>query len=212
MQPRGKGLCDDQRQHERCLRVHLYWPGIHTDLAPTHRLVGPRTAVRAVKLLCGVDIHHEVRTIPHEVGVHAVVLHESAAKDQDARLPGLYGLVVDGTNVGNEVQDEAGPLVAVEVEHVANGTIGDSRAEEGDVVSVRPITHRLRVVDLLAEAMDHLRRCPCDMIPFLLVVHPVEHSTYPILEEAIIVIRREEVANPVDALFPKTETIHGKIT
>ena len=64
--------------------------------------------------------HPPPATVAHEVSVADVVLHEAAADDEHARGLGAHGHVVDASDVLRDVEDEAGPLVRVEVQHVAH--------------------------------------------------------------------------------------------
>ena len=48
----------------------------------------------------------------------------------------------------------------MEVHHVAQTAVRESRAENGDVVLVRPVVNGSFVIDLLAQSCDDLARGP----------------------------------------------------
>mmetsp|Transcript_127444 Transcript_127444/g.318199 ORF Transcript_127444/g.318199 Transcript_127444/m.318199 type:complete len:217 (+) Transcript_127444:381-1031(+) len=139
------------------------------------------------------------------------MLHQATAEDDDARLAGLDRLVIHGPYIGDEVQNKAFALVAVEIEHVADGPVGDGGAEDRDVVFVSPIAHGLLVVDLLPEPVDHAGGRPAHAVAVLLVVHLIEDGADPILEKAVVVVRRQQVADAVDAAPPQPEALERKV-
>lgn len=127
------------------------------------------------------------------------MLHQSTTNDKDPSLPSLHGLIVDTTDVLHDIQHKAWPLVVVEVQHVANGAIGDGRGEDRNVVEVGPVANRCGVVDFLPKAMDHLGGTPHNSILLLLVMHAVQDWHQPVLKETIVVVRSQQVAYSVEA-------------
>jgi len=97
-----------------------------------------------------VNVDGKVGAVAHEVCVRRMMLDESAAEDDHARLLGVEGNVVDSSNVADNVHDKARVAVRVEVKHVAQRAVRDRRAVHGDVVLVRPVVDRVWMVDLLA--------------------------------------------------------------
>jgi len=55
--------CDDEREDERRVGVHLYALAVYPDLAPRDGLVRARARVGPVKLLARVDVDAEVGTV-----------------------------------------------------------------------------------------------------------------------------------------------------
>lgn len=70
----------------------------------------------------------------HQVGIADMVLDDASSQDNDSSLLGKDSLVVHAANVRHNVDDQTGVLVRVEVDHVAQGSIGQSWAEYWDVV------------------------------------------------------------------------------
>lgn len=104
------------------------------DLPPGHGLVRSGAGVRPVKLLPRIDVHGKVRAVAEEHGVGDLVLAHAPAEDDHARLARLDGEVVQPADVPHEVDGQAGGLVRVEVEHVAQGAVRQGGAEDGDLV------------------------------------------------------------------------------
>eukprot|EP00968_Pinguiococcus_pyrenoidosus_P002971 scaffold173_cov221-Pinguiococcus_pyrenoidosus.AAC.1 len=126
------------------------------------------------------------------------MLHQAASQDDHARGPRIHGLVVEKADVSRDVQDEALPLVAKEIEHVPDAPVGDGGTEHGDVVLVAPVVHARLIVNLLPKPMDHLAGRP-DGSFLLLVQHLVQKRVHPVFEEAVVVVRHEQVAKAIDS-------------
>ena len=77
--------------------------------------------------------------------------------------------------------------------------------------AVGPVAHRLLVVDLLPQPVDHLGGRPLYLVPLLLVVHRVEHRHDPVLEEAVVLVGRQQVANAVDAPASQVEPLEREV-
>ncbi|KAF1776018.1 hypothetical protein GQ600_10225 [Phytophthora cactorum] len=136
----GEGLCHDKWEHQCGVSVDFDWLGAKTQLAPRHGLVGAGTSVATVELLACVDEHGVVGTVAHEVGVQDVVLDHSATENNRAGLArSTDRVVVHTTNIASNIYHKSLVTVRVEVDHVANGSVRERRAEDGDVVLVAPV-------------------------------------------------------------------------
>ena len=97
--------------------------------------------------------------------------------------------VIDPPDVVHDVDLELRPFVGVEVHHVSQGPVGQTRAEHRDVVPVAPVVHGVFVVDLLPQAVDNGGWRPAHRLLLLLVRHGVQDGVKPVLEQAIVVVR-----------------------
>lgn len=104
------------------------------DFAPRNGFLGAGACVAAVELLTGIDVHGEVGAVSHQIRIADVMLYDAAAEDDDAGLPLEHGLVVDGFDIANDIDDKAWVFVGVEVEHVAQGPIRQCWAIDWDVI------------------------------------------------------------------------------
>mmetsp|Transcript_6593 Transcript_6593/g.14353 ORF Transcript_6593/g.14353 Transcript_6593/m.14353 type:complete len:419 (-) Transcript_6593:4-1260(-) len=225
-----ESLRHDQRERDGGVRAHLNRLGVDPNLTPADRLVGTRPAVAPVELVPRVDVHGKVSPVPHQVGVARVVLRQPSPDDDLAGRVAPHGQVVDPPNVPRDVEDEAGTLVRVEVDHVPDAPVREGRAEYRDVVLISPVENALVVVDLLPEAGDEFgggdrersfrwrvlvvisRSALCGGYQFprligppgvLLIVHPRYQRGHPVLELAVILVRHQQVPDAVDALLPQ---------
>ena len=211
------GLCerrrDDEREHDRRLRVHLHAIPAHLDLAPADRLVRPGPRITPVKLLRRVDVDGALGPVAHQARVGDVVFHQPAAEDDHVGALGVYGEVVESAYVAGDgdVEDGGGGAEGVEVEHVAQGAVGEGGAEDGDGVSVGPVEDRGLVGDFGAEAGDDGAGGPDEAVRvrrggfprvFLFGEHGVEDGHDPVFEGAVVAVGHDEVADSVHALFP----------
>lgn len=105
--------------------------------------------------------------------------------------------VIDFLDVVHDIHIELRALIRVEVHHVAERPVSERGAEHGDVVLVGPVVHRVLVVDLLAQAVDHRRRGPACAVGDLLVGHGVQDGVDPILEQAVVLVGHQQVAQAV---------------
>lgn len=208
----GKRLGDQERQHERGVGAHLDLFGIRANLAPRNGLVRGGARVGAVKLVGGVDVDGKVCTVAHEVGVGDVVLDEAAADDEHARGRGGDAETVDAADVLHNVEDETRVLVRVEEEHVADGAVGERRAEDRDVVAGGPVQHGGLVVDALAEQLDERARRPHDGAALLLLERVVQQRHDPILEFAVVLIGHEQVADAVQTALAQVGAVEAEGT
>mmetsp|Transcript_7044 Transcript_7044/g.14144 ORF Transcript_7044/g.14144 Transcript_7044/m.14144 type:complete len:398 (+) Transcript_7044:309-1502(+) len=197
----GKSLCHDQRKDKGHLGIKLDRGSFTADLTPRDGLVRAGTRVRAVELTCSVNKDGKVSTVAHQVSVTDVVLDNATSEDDHTGLVGTGSSLVNATDVTNNVKDEVIILVGAEVEHVANAAVSDRRAIDGNVVLVGPVVNRLRVVDLLTKAVDHLARGPGDTLLKLLLVHFVKDRGKPLLKLNIVVVGDKQVANAVETLL-----------
>ena len=97
----------------------------------------------------------------------------------------------------------------MEVQHVAETAVCQSRAEDGDVVLPRPVVDGPFVVDLLAQAVDHLTRRPVQglsgrLARLLLFQHLVQNGHHPVLEGTVVAVRHHQVADAIHALGPQS--------
>jgi hypothetical protein len=68
-------------------------------------------------------------------GAPHLVLANAAAEDDHAGLFGGHGHAVEAADVGDDVYDEGdGGFVGVGEDHVAEGAVGQSGAEDGDLI------------------------------------------------------------------------------
>lgn len=121
------------------------------DLSPRHSFVRPRPSIAAVVFLTSVDVDGMLRAVPHEAGIRDVVLDDASSEDNHARALRPHGDGVDRPDILDDVYRErlGGRLERVEVEHVAKAAVRQGRAEDGDVVLVRPVVDGPLVVDFL---------------------------------------------------------------
>lgn len=139
-----------------------------------------------------------------------MVLHQAAAEDDHAGASGVDGDVVQLADVAGDgdVEDGGGGAEGVEVEHVAEGAVGEGGAEDGDRVPLRPVEDGGLVGDLGAEAGDDGAGRPDEAVlvagggplgGFLLGEHGVEDGDDPVFEGAVVAVRHHEVADAVHA-------------
>ena len=140
-----------------------------------------------------------------------MVLDEAAAEDDHTSALGVDGDVVEGADVAGDgdVKDGGGGAVRVEVEHVAEGAVGEGGAEDGDAVAGRPVEDGAVVGDFRAQAGDDGARGPDEAVVrgrgramgrFLLGEHGVEDGHEPVFEGAVVAVGDDEVADAVEAL------------
>ena len=98
----------------------------------------------------------------------------------------------------------------MEVEHVAQGAVGEGGAEDRDGVLVGPVEDGGFVGDFGAEAGDDGARGPDEAVGvrgggsfgvFLLREHGVEDGHDPVFEGAVVAVGHDEVADAVHAFF-----------
>jgi len=73
-------------------------------------------------------------TAYHEVRIANMVLYNSSSKNDDACLLCKNRLVVHGTNVRNNIDNQTWTLVRVEINHVAQGPVSQGGTKDGDVI------------------------------------------------------------------------------
>lgn len=136
-----KRSCHDEREHYRRLCVHLHAVPVKPDLPPADGLVRPRPCVASIKLLRRVDVNGALGSIAHQVRVGDVVLHQSAAQYNHARPLRPYRDCVDLPDILYDIDAQLlrRRLECVKVQHVAQTTICQCWAEDGDVVFPRPV-------------------------------------------------------------------------
>ena len=184
------------------------------DLAPRHSFIRPRPGVASIVLLAGVDVDGVLRPVPHEAGIRDVVLHHASPEDDHPRALRPHRDGVDRSDVLDDVYGEClrRRLERVEVEHVPKAAVRQGRAEDGDVVLVRPVVDGPLVVDLLAQAVDDLGRGPLHRLlvvlgRLLLLEHLVQDGDDPVLEGAVVGIGHDQVADPVESLAAETGAV-----
>lgn len=214
----GEGRSDDQRECYRGLGVDLDAVAVQLDLPPADSLVRPRACIAAIELLRRVDVHGTLGAVAHQVGVGNVVLDDAAAQDDHA---GPLRPHRDGVDLADVLHDVYAQLLGrrlerVEVQHVAQAAVGQGRAEDGNVVLPGPVVDRVLVVDLLAQAVDHLAWRPVHRLVRLLALlllgqHGVEDGQHPVLEGAVVVVGHDEVADAVQALCTQAGAGRGEL-
>lgn len=152
----GEALSDDPGEDQRGLSVNLDRIASGLDLTPRDGLIGSSTRVTGIVVETGVDVYGVVETVSHHVCVKAVMLGGGTSDNDSTSASALDGDVINEDNVLRDVDDETGSLVVMEVEHVTDGAISDTRAEHRDVVLVAPVVNGVLVVDLLTESSDDL--------------------------------------------------------
>ena len=85
-----------------------------------------------------------------------MVLDQAAAQNDHASAVRVHGDVVQSADVARDgdVEDGGGGAEGVEVEHVAEGAVGEGGAEDGDGVFVGPVADGGFVVNFPAQARD----------------------------------------------------------
>lgn len=119
--------------------------------------------------------------------------------------------IVDLLDIVHNVHAELGALVGVKVHHIAERAVGQRGTKHRDVVLVGPVVHRVLVVDLLAEAVDHGGGSPAGAVGHLLVGHGVQDGVHPVFKEAVILVGHNEVAEPVDALSAQLSAVQLEV-
>ena len=202
---------DDERKHDSRLGVHLDAIAVQLDLPPADGLIRPRARIAAVKLLRRVDVHCALGAVAHKVCIGNVMLDYSPAQNDHTRPLGSNRNRVDLPNVLDNVDAQLlwRRLEGVEVQHVAETAVCQSRAEDRDVVLPRPVVDGPLVVDLFTETMNYLTRRPVQWLGrllarLLLFQHLVQNGHYPVLEGAIVAVRHHQVTNTIHALGPKS--------
>ena len=108
----------------------------------------------------------------------------------------------------------------MEVEHVAEGAVGEGGAEDRDAVSVGPVEDGGFVGDFGAEAGDDGAGGPDEAVlwvvggglvgfggGFLLGEHGVEDWDDPVLKGAVVAVGHDEVADAVHAFLPQVGAV-----
>mmetsp|Transcript_63208 Transcript_63208/g.150744 ORF Transcript_63208/g.150744 Transcript_63208/m.150744 type:complete len:312 (-) Transcript_63208:353-1288(-) len=207
-----KHLRNQEWHYHGSIGVDLHRLGVDADLAPTSSLIRSCTTVTSIKLLSCVNEDRKVCAIPHEVGIHAMVLHKSSSKDNRSCLSGLHCLVIYSSDVLHHIHDESRPFVAVKIQHITDGTVSDCWTKERNAILVSPIAHGALIVDFLPQSVDDLGRGPHNAILVLLIMHGFQDGPKPILKLAIVVVWNEEVACAINALLPQRQAIKGKLS
>lgn len=145
------------------------------------------------------------------------MLDQAAAQHDHVRAGGVHGEVVQFADVARDgdVEEGGGGAVGVEVEHVAEGAVGEGGAEDGDGVAVGPVEDGGFVGgfagDFGAEAGDDGAGGPDEAVCtvflgcgkfgfFLLREHGVEDGDDPVFKGAVVTVGHDEVADSVHAL------------
>ena len=153
-----------------------------------------------------------------------MVLDQSPAQDDHAGALGVHGDVVELADVARDgdVEDGRGGAEGVEVEHVAQGAVGQGGAEHRDGVFVGPVEDGGFVGDFGAEAGDDGAGGPDEAVlvvrfvfgglsgGFLLGEHGVEDGDDPVFEGAVVAVGHDEVADAVHALFAEGGAVGGE--
>lgn len=121
------------------------------DLAPRYSFIRPRSSIAAVVFLTSVDVNGMLRAVPHEAGIRDMVLDDASSEDDHSRALRPHRDGVDRPDILDDVYRErlGRRLERVEVEHVAKAAVRQGRAEDRDVILVRPVVDGPLVVDLL---------------------------------------------------------------
>ena len=164
-----------------------------------------------------------------------MVLDDAAAQDDHVGAFGVQGEVVERADVARDgdVEDGGGGAVGVEVEHVAEGAVGEGGAEDGDGVAVGPVEDGGFVGDFGAEAGDDGAGGPDEGFgaaavvvvvvglggggglllvfgEFLLGEHGVEDGDDPVFKGAVVAIGHDEVTDAVETPFAQAGAVGGK--
>ena len=151
------------------------------------------------------------------------MLDQAAAQNDHAGAGRVDGDVVQFADVARDgdVKDGRGRAEGVEVEHVAEGAVGEGGAEDGDGVFVGPVADGGFVGDFLAEARDDGAGGPDEAVRivvlcgffggfFLLGEHGVQDGDYPVFKSAVVAVGHDEVADAVQAFFAQGGAVGGE--
>jgi hypothetical protein len=99
-----------------------------------------------------------VCSVAHEVCVADVVFHHTAAQNDHAGVRRIDGHVVDGAHVADDVDDEAGIVERMEIDHVSDASVCQRGTEHLHVVLVTLVQQtRLVVLVVLYCTINKLR-------------------------------------------------------
>jgi len=87
-----------------------------------------------------------------------MVLDDAASQNYHATTLGSKGTVVQKTNVLHKIDNKSSLSPGVKVNDITESSIGESRAENWDVVLPAPVVDAIGVIDLLTNASDYLGR------------------------------------------------------
>lgn len=175
----GKRLSDQEREYQSRLGVDLDWGRSELDLSPRHALVRACASVGTVKLLRGIYKDGMIGSISHEVRVIYMVFDKSTTEHDHSGPLGGHSDRIDRADVLNEIHDKVRPLERKHIYHICIMTwvswplivreshwttkertperaVGQSGAEDGDIVLPRPIIDAILVVNFLSQACDDL--------------------------------------------------------
>ncbi len=199
-------------------KSHLHAIRSRLNLSPTHCLVWSSSGITSIEFLCRVDVYGTIGSISHQARIRNMMFNNPTSEDDHACPDGMDGHGVDLTDVFYDVdfQMERGGLVRVEVEHITYTPVCEGGAEDGDVVLIAPVVDAPLVVDLLAQTVDDLAGGPVDGLlgvlgGLLLLEHGGEDGHDPVLKEAVVVIRDDEVADAVQALCAQGGARRGEL-
>ncbi len=203
----GECLRDQEREDERGLAIDLHRARVQTNLGPREGLVGLGARVRAIERLTGVDKHAKVDSVAHAVRIQDVMLGRGAAQNDRARVHREQAHQVHALDVLDQVELEARVRERMKEQGVADGSVGHGRTKHRNVVLVAPVVDRLFIVDLLAHALDELRRRPVGALLPLLNQALVQDLQQPRLEQTVVVVRHEHVADAVEAVLARLHSV-----
>ena len=201
--------------------MHLDALAPHLDLAPRDRLIRPRPRIAPVKLLRRINKDGALGPIAHQARVGDMMLDDPPAEDNHVGPHGAQGQIVQTPNVAREgdVEDGGTGAVGVEVEHVAQGAVGEGGAEDGDGVPLGPVEDGGFVGDFETEAGGDGAGGPDEAVcvrgageagGFLLGEHGVEDWEDPVFKGAVVGVGHDEVADSVEALFAQGGAVGGE--
>lgn len=100
----------------------------------------------------------------------------------------------------------------MKIQHITQRTVGQSGAEDGDVVARGPVENRVLVVDFPTQPLNDAAGCPVQFVllitglsalvlgGLLFLQHLIEYRDQPILKGTVVVVRHEQIANAIQSL------------
>lgn len=121
-----------------------------------------------------------------------------------------------------DAQPLRGGAVGVEVEHIAQGAVGQGGTKDRDVVPSSPVQNRVLVVDFAAETFNDLAGGPMQLVlliaslqglllgGLLFLQHLIQDGDQPIFKCTVVAVRDDEVADAVQSFGTQPSARGGK--
>ena len=102
----------------------------------------------------------------------------------------------------------------MEVNHVTERAVSESWAKYRNVVFGSPIVHTTLIVDFVAQPLNHTAGRPCKALSVslgwccvLLSSHLIQDRHHPVFKLAVVIVRHNQVADPIQTTFPEGGSI-----